>query len=856
MQSPLQIRTTSRTSRFMAAMLALTTISPSMQAQTRSTSSLLFPSWVQAQTRSVPSCKIKVVTHDESNKPIPDVLVEITKQDASIASATSNGKGETEFALAPGTYDVTVNKAGFEPMSQTEVSVVAGSPLEIVFVVVPKVALKEAVDVNGASDKTIEKSSSTPTQLQRVTLKYTTDKPATVTDTLPLVPGVVRSPDGQIKISGTAEHRSALIVNAADVTDPATGQFGVTIPVDSVETINVFKTPYLAQYGRFTAGVVSVETRRGSDKWVFEFNDPLPIYRIRSRHLRGVKEYNPRLVFNGPLVPGKLFISQGAEYELNKQPDKTLPFPYNETKKEAVNSFTQFDYILSPLHNITATVHLAPGHTSFANLNFFNQQPVTPNYSAHDYTGTLIDRLTIRKNLLESTLAIKRFDVRVWGQGQEDMILQPTGNNGNYYSEQDRDATRVEWIEIFSLEPRNNYGIHNLKVGTSIARTTNEGRFVARATQIRDNKTRLLEKIEFGTGEPFDLHDIETNFFGQDHWVITPKLALDLGLRFERQGITETFRLAPRAGLAWTPFKNQQTTVRGGFGLFYDRVPLSIYAFDHYPSMVVTGYASNGEVIDGPRRFQNVIARGDTTGSALVFGKDRDGNFAPYSATWNFEVEHPVTSNLRLRASWLQNSSRGVMIIQPKPSDEQGILALSGDGRSRYRQLEVTSRLTLKAGQLFFSYVRSQIRGDINEFNTYLGNFPFPVVRRNEYTVLSADLPNRLLAWGVVRFPWSTRLAPILEWRNGFPYSVVDARQRYVGLPNATRFPNFFSLDARVSKDVKLNDKYTVRFSVTGYNITSHFNPRQVHPNIDDPQFGIYFYPYRRRFKFDFDVIF
>ncbi|PYT05646.1 MAG: hypothetical protein DMF60_11255, partial [Acidobacteria bacterium] len=79
------------------------------------------------------------------------------------------------------------------------------------------------------------------------------------------MPGVVRSTEGEIKISGTGEHRSALVVNAADVTDPATGQFGVTVPVDSVQTIEVFKTPYLAQFGRFSAGVVSVETRRGGD---------------------------------------------------------------------------------------------------------------------------------------------------------------------------------------------------------------------------------------------------------------------------------------------------------------------------------------------------------------------------------------------------------------------------------------------------------------------------------------------------------------------------------------------------------------------------------------------------------------
>src|SRR5919197_5908808 len=141
-------------------------------------------------------------------------------------------------------------------------------------------------------------------------------KPAIVADTLPLIPGVVRSAQGEIKISGRGEHRSALIVNSADVTDPATGQFGMTVPVDSVETINVFKTPYLAQYGRFTAGVVAVETRRGGEKWNFELNDPLPEFRFRSRHLRGLKDATPRIVFNGPLRAQRLYLSEGFEYAI------------------------------------------------------------------------------------------------------------------------------------------------------------------------------------------------------------------------------------------------------------------------------------------------------------------------------------------------------------------------------------------------------------------------------------------------------------------------------------------------------------------------------------------------------------
>jgi hypothetical protein len=57
-------------------------------------------------------------------------------------------------------------------------------------------------------------------------------------------------------------------------------------------------------------------------------------------------------------------------------------------------------------------------------------------------------------------------------------------------------------------------------------------------------------------------------------------------------------------------------------------------------------------------------------------------------------------------------------------------------------------------------------------------------------------------------------------------------------------------------KDIQVNPKYTLRFSVSGMNLTNHFNALAVHSNIADPQNGIFFGTYPRRFRADFDVIF
>jgi hypothetical protein len=95
-----------------------------------------------------------------------------------------------------------------------------------------------------------------------------------------------------------------------------------------------------------------------------------------------------------------------------------------------------------------------------------------------------------------------------------------------------------------------------------------------------------------------------------------------------------------------------------------------------------------------------------------------------------------------------------------------------------------------------------------------------------------------------------------VEYRTGFPYSLTDAYQNYVGIPNSNRFPSYFSLDAQLMKDVALTPKHTGRITLRALNLSNHFNALAVHSNVADPQFGTFFSSYGRRFRLDFDVLF
>ena len=645
----------------------------------------------------------------------------------------------------------------------------------------------------------------------------------------------------------------------ADVTDPGTGQFGLTVPIDSVEMLNVYQTPYLAEFGRFTAGLVSVETRRGGDKWKWELNDPLPEFRIRSYHLRGLRTATPRLNFEGPLIARKLYLSEGFEYEVRKTAVYTLPFPFNQKREEGFNSFAQLDWVMSEKNLMTGTVHVAPRRLGHVNIDYFNPEPTSPNAGIHNYTGTLSDRLTLSGGLLEATFSTTRFDGVVWGEGPENLEITPAGNRGNYFAQKSRTASRFSGAVTYSFPQVRLAGSHAFKLGVYAAGSDEDGQIAEHPIDILDAGGRLLEHIAFPRMRDFSIADTENAVFGQDRWILSPHFSMDLGVRTESQQISGAFRVAPRGGLAWSPFSTAGTVIRAGFGLFYDRVPLNIYVFNRYPDQLITWYGANGNISAGPYLFLNTLGQSKVR-FPFVSQQPKDGNFSPHSDNWSVQVEHPVTPALRLRLSYLQNDAAGLATlgtVPPDPAAGTGAYLLEGTGQARYRQLEAMARVRMgNERELFFSYVYSRARGNLNDFGGFLGMFPVPIVRPDQVGNLPGSLPNRFLGWGLLRVRKTWRIAPLLELRNGFPYAATDVAQNYVGVPNDRRFPWFLALDARLSKDIQVSPQYALRLSLSSFNLTNHFNPEAVHANTGDSAFGYFFGHRGRRFTVDFDVLF
>ena len=806
------------------------------------------------------SRSVRLTVTDAKSAPVPGATVEVQRSGQALKSATTDDHGVAIVTLpAAGKYDVTISRSGFVTTQTTINAVASNTTPQEIDVVLPQSELsKQQIDVTATATNPTTEASTAPAKIDVQQAKAAPGNPPTLVDTLPLVPGVVRAADGSVQIAGYGETHSALLVNSVNVTDPATGDFGLSVPIDSVETISVSEMPYLAEYGKFTAGVVSAETKRGGEKWQWSLNDPFPDFSIRSWQLGGVKDASPRLNLSGPLIPGKLYFTEGGEYLLYKREVYPLPYPENLTKSQAFNSFTQLDWILSSRQTLTASFHIAPQWLDYAGLNYFNQQPVTPNAGFHESTATIIHRLSIGDGLLTSTFANTQVTSDIRPQTVGEMILAPQGNSGSYYSAQSRRANRYQWMESWKPKLLHFHGDHQIQLGSVFAQSENDGEFAAQPVQIQDGQGRLLQSISFSGKGRFNVSDTEPAIYAQDHWMPTARLAFDIGARLEGQTITHTVRAAPRMGFVFNPKKSPNTVIRGGIGVFYDSVPLDIYAFNNYPQQTITTYNPAGGIVDGPRTYLNVMGQ-TSQYFGFVSRQPVNGNFAPYSVAGNVEVEKRVKPWLTMRFKYLQSTAQDQLTITPQQVGSQGFYILGSSGSTHTRQFEFISRIgNQKNKQFFFSYVRQYAWGNLSDANNYLGNFPYPVIRDNILAATPGEIPNRFLLWGVYSLPDKFTLTPRVEVRNGFPYQYTDVYQNYVATTGPQpRFPRYFSLDARLSKDFVVDGgKHAVRLSGSVFNLTNHFNPLEVHSNIADPQFGTFFGNYYRKFTVDFDFLY
>jgi len=760
---------------------------------------------------------------------------------ATTLEAETDMEGKCLFNnVVPGTYSIQVQFPGLEA---TEVVTVESgkttqSPLEL-----KPTTVKSSITVTAT-----EPEVKAPTTDQTITEKTVRDAPNQndrVENVLPLVPGVVRGPDGRINMKGARNTQSGALVNSANITDPATGSPGLDLPIDVVESVQVISNPYDPQYGKLTGALSSIGTKTSAfDKFHFSIQNVMPRARVRNGTLMGVGGATPRVTFTGPIIKDRLAFTQSMEYRFIRTPVNSLPPYQRDTTLEAVNSYTQFDLNLTPKQTATVSVSVTPQKLQYMGLNTFTPQSSTSDYHQRGYQVYAQHRyVTGEESLLTSQFSYKTFDTDLTPASDGTYRLLPDTTEGGFFDLQARRSSRVDWQETYQLSPLKLWGTHQFNFGLNYAHSSYNGRQTFLPVEIADVSGTTIEKITFSDPSSSSIGQNEVAWYASDKWTPWSRLSLDLGLRFDRDSVTDSVHPAPRAGFNLALTSDGKTMLHGGGGLFYDRVPLMIPTFSSFPSRNVSILDQSGQI------------KSSTSYSNQIEGGLRN----PRSVAWDLALSRQLVQGLTVQVAYEWRKTTDDFVVSPQACAGSCILSLSNRGEQSYREFQVGGRYYFHKQVLNASYVRSRAYGDLNDFFQFFGNTPKPVIQPNDRGRLSFDAPNRVLLWGEFKAPWKVTLIPVYDIHTGFPFSVQNEYRDYIGPRNSERYPRFQSFDLQVLRPVAIpirdrHIKARVGFSV--FNLFNHDNPRDVQTISESSNFG-HFYnnawrEYRGKFVIEF----
>src|SRR5687767_7225045 len=357
-------------------------------------------------------------------------------------------EGEFTFnGLIAGDYTVSVEFTGFRKYEQ-KLSIQIDATVEHDILLQP-VPLSESVTVNDDRTDAVKTESTTPSVITTQNLRDAPLIDQKFQDALPLLPGVVRGPDGNLNIKGTRPSQSGILVSSLNVTDPVTGAPAIELPLEAVDTVQVHSNPYSPEYGKFTGAVTTIETRSGTNDLRYLVTGVLPRPRWRDGSIYGVGAVTPRVAIGGPILKDRLFFFQCFEYRFVRTDVPSLEAleeHQRDIQRESFDSFSRLDYVINSNNRLTASFSIFPQNQEFFNLNTINSSNTTDNSNQRGWFLAFNEQATFKSGgLLQSSFSVKQFDGDIFGNSGAPYQITPERNFGGWFDRQHRDrkSTRL-----------------------------------------------------------------------------------------------------------------------------------------------------------------------------------------------------------------------------------------------------------------------------------------------------------------------------------------------------------------------------------------------------------------------------
>jgi hypothetical protein len=766
---------------------------------------------------------------------IPAVEVELRDLNANVivARTTADAIGQVTFPGVPaGRYVVQASREGFADAESPPFDVRSGAT-EQVLIEMRLTFVRESVEVILPANSPTE--SLQPVAVSDLLTGAKMDIQPLAGDDfqslLTQLPSIIRGPDGRLRVKGGAPTTGALQVSSASLNDPSTGDFDLELPSGAIESVEVLSNPFAAEYGRFSTSVTQVRTKRGSNEWTFKPGNLMPNLG------RGfVDRFEPRLSWSGPIRRDRLLFGQHFQFRYARTPVKSLAGE-PQIGLTSFDSFTRLDAVISSRHALTGGVIYFPRRITNATLSTFRPPEVTPKFTQEGFSTGFVDRLILNDRMvLETTVAGRTFEVDQTARGEGVMVYSPQTQRGTFFNTHERDVRSLQVVSALSIaQDRWRHGQHVFKLGVDVQRSSFVGHSTSRGVDVVRVDGTVAERTTYVEAAPEqDVAGTELALFGQDRWRVNDRLSVELGLRADREAITEKVNVSLRAGLAVSVLPEGRAILRGGVGKFVERTPLTVGAFTQYETATAQRFAPSGAPLSGPITYAHVID-----------GPLRSPESMVQTVAWDQRFGRKVF----FKAAYVHREGTHAYIVNPDPV--RGALVLSSSGESRYWEIETTGRyLANERRDLTVSYVHSHSTRELNAYDDFFGNFRNPIIRANENSLSPTDVPHRWIVRGSLGVFGKWTFSPLYEFRTGFPWSAVNEFQDFVGERNrAGRLPRVSTFDFSLTRPFRVK-KQNITAGLRVLNAFGTGDERDVQANITAPDYGSFYNPIHRSIGF------
>jgi len=769
------------------------------------------------------------------------------------------------------------------------------------------------------------------TQSEQVTVEA---QPTGVVDTDPANNAgalVLRKAD----LEALPDDRDDLSADLQALAGPAAGPNGGQIFIDgftggrlpskqSIREIRINQNPFAAQFDRPGQGRIEILTKPGTGEFhgnlIYQFSDA--VFNSRNTFVKSKPPYRRRQLegeLSGPLGKKTSFFADFERRNITEnaivnalildQNLNVVPFSA-AVLTPLVNTEINFkvDRQIGSNHNLSVRYTYARDASDNQGVGGFSLPSRAYNVRGGEDTIGLIETGVLSASTVNET----RFRFRRQTTNQNGGVTGPTilvadafsdggspvgdsFNRQNRYELQNfttqvRGSHTVRWGGLMRGVSLTDQSMQNY-AGTFIFTSLNSYRLTLLGIQngltpeqIRDSGGGESQ-FALSAGNPLaGLNQFDFGFFAQDDWRVLPNLTLSGGLRFETQThVSDWTSFGPRLGFAWGleggKNKSAKSVLRGGFGVFYDRLSESL-TLDALRQ-------------DGVRQQQFLIRDRnfypDVPSAQSLAGSQQPQTIRETFAQWRppmmlqlaLGFERQISKKLTVASNYVHSigthTLRSRNINAPLPGSgvrpygtPNSIYLYETSGV--FRQNQLITNFNVRAGSKL-SFSGFYAFGSAKSNSEGAGTFP-----ANQYDLSTEfgragfDVRHRLQLNGSWSPKWGLRFSPFITLASGRPFNIttgLDSNKDglYTDRPasapsggfdlapapgaiiiprNYGIGPGLVAVNMRVGKtfilrepaDKKSGDPLQLALSVNARNILNHPNYASPDGNLSSPFFG------------------